>query len=180
MDKKKKNCGIATIYTVEYYLARRNGLYFTVWMNCKNNTEWKKSHTKFGSIYYAYNRKNQPTVTESRLVVTWGSGFRVLSIMGHERWGGSQKVNKSVKSHWNWSTSSRCFFFGKWSITLHESQSCHGEGACKLNKAMSHATQGHPRQVIARVLTKRGPSDEEMATYFSILAARTPWRVWKG
>ena len=109
MDKKKKNCGIATIYTVEYYLARRNGLYFTVWMNCKNNTEWKKSHTKFGSIYYAYNRKNQPTVTESRLVVTWGSGFRVLSIMGHERWGGSQKVNKSVKSHWNWSTSSRCF-----------------------------------------------------------------------
>ena len=24
------------IHIVEYYSARRNGLYFTVWMNCKN------------------------------------------------------------------------------------------------------------------------------------------------
>ena len=31
-----------------------------------------------------------------------------------------------------------------------------------------------------RVLTKHGPLEKGMADYFSILALRTPWTVWKG
>ena len=31
-----------------------------------------------------------------------------------------------------------------------------------------------------RVLMKRGPLEKGMANYFSILALRTPWTVWKG
>ena len=31
-----------------------------------------------------------------------------------------------------------------------------------------------------RVLTKRGPLEKGMANHFSILALRTPWKVWKG
>ena len=31
-----------------------------------------------------------------------------------------------------------------------------------------------------RVLTKFGPLEKGMATYFNILALRTPWTVWKG
>ena len=34
---------------------------------------------------------------------------------------------------------------------------------------MSHAMQGYPRQVIVRVLTKRGPPEEGMATHSSVL-----------
>ena len=38
----------------------------------------------------------------------------------------------------------------------------------------------HDRWVVWRVLTKCGPLEKGLASYFSILTLRTPWTVWKG
>ena len=108
MDKeKKKNCGIAILWDT----TQQEEMDYTLQCGWIAKTwYWMKSPTwSLVPFIHVCNRKNQPTVTESGLVGAWGSGFRVLSTMGHERWGGSQKGTKSVKSHWNWSTSSRCF-----------------------------------------------------------------------
>ena len=48
------------------------------------------------------------------------------------------------------------------------------KGLAELNKAMSHAVQGHPRWTGCRVLTKSDPREEGMATHTRILAWRTP------
>ena len=49
------------------------------------------------------------------------------------------------------------------------------KGLAELNKAMSHAVQGHPRWTGRReVLTKSDPREEGMATHTRILAWRTP------
>lgn len=57
----------------------------------KHNTEWKKSHMKFGSIYTCLQQEKSTHNDRKQVSGAWGSGFRALSIMGHEKWGGAKR-----------------------------------------------------------------------------------------
>ena len=64
-------------------------------------------------------------------------------------------------------------------VILHGSKSCHGEGACVTQWSYEPCCAGPSKtdRWQGRALTKHGPLEEEMANYFRILAARTSWTV---
>lgn len=58
-------------------------------------------------------------------------------------------------------------------FSLHESQSCHREGACILNEAMSYTIQAtQDGWAIVESSENCGPWEEVMSTHSSILALR--------
>ena len=65
---------------------------------------------------------------------------------------------------------------------FHGSQPCRGEVACvsQWSYEPCHARPHKMYNSEWRVLTKHGPLEEGMANHSSILAARTPWTIWKG
>ena len=69
-----------------------------------------------------------------------------------------------------------------YSLTLHGSQPCCGNGAWVTQWNYEPCSIVSPKtdeSFIRRVLTKRGPLEKEMANRSSILATRTPWTLWK-
>ena len=69
----------------------------------------------------------------------------------------------------------------KWKDPLCGSQLCHGKEACvtQWNYELCHTGPPKMNRSQWRVLTKCGPLEKEKVTHSSILAARTPWTVWK-
>ena len=51
--------------------------------------------------------------------------------------------------------------------------------SCPLSR-WCHPTTSFSVVPFSSHLTKRGPLEKRMANHFSIIALRTPWRVWKG
>ena len=58
----------------------------------------------------------------------------------------------------------------------------HGSQSCLTQRNYEPCHVGLPKTDGSwwRVLTKHSPLEKGMANHFSILALRTPWRVWKG
>ena len=67
-------------------------------------------------------------------------------------------------------------------MTFYWSQSCRGKGACLTQWSYEPCCAGPPNTEGSwwTFLTKHGPLEEGMAKHSGILAARTPWTVWKG
>ena len=65
---------------------------------------------------------------------------------------------------------------------LHGSQPCGDKGACITQWSYEPYHAGPPKmnKSYGSVLEKHGLVEEEMTNHSSILAARTPWTVWKG
>ena len=65
---------------------------------------------------------------------------------------------------------------------FHGSQPCCGAGTCITHWIYESCHAGPPKtdRSYWRVLTKRGPQEEGLATHSNILAWRNQWTVWKG